>query len=460
MLALGKNMISIKQYKDYWLILAMFLLVNLSLFFVCQHYGLNRSLFNVDYLFLSLFFYYKNKLNSLLFFVLFFAICLIEIMLLGLQIFPFVSFNDILYLSSFVFNGPVLYPFIVFGCVALIIFVFYLIKNLVLNNISLSRLAWLKVLVVSATLFLLALVSNGNWLESKSYFFIKNRSLSMVEATKGSIIGELKAEYASKKLLEQIKSNQLQSNKILFIVSESWSETAKTEQQQAILKAIYAQQDKFEFIHQGSFSAIGATVTGEVRELCQKRLMAMDTEKVPADEFKDCIPNLLKQQGYNTYSIYSGHEGLYSPEYWYPLAGLDNRYFAPDLPEGGQCKYANARCDILLVDKVKESLLSSDKSFVYWLTLNTHAPYDDKILIDGFDCNAVGLEVGTAVCNNYKLHYQFFTALAQMIEDPQLKGVEVYVVGDHPAPITDLGDGLKAFKGSDVAWLHFKIKGE
>lgn len=449
------------KYKDGVVIAIMFLLINLSFWLIAKYYGLDRALFNVDFLLLNLFLYYKNRFNALLLFCVFFILCFVEILLFGLQVFPFVGLNDIIYLSGFVFNGPVLYAFIVIFSIIAVVFAYYLINKFIYQNVSLAKRNWLGVVAVSFVLLMVAVLLNNNILTSQSYFLIKNRNLSMVDIAKdGKVLEELKSEYASKPLLEQIKNNQLKSDKILFIVSESWSETAKPEQQQAILKAIYDQKDKFEFIDQGHFAAVGATVTGEMRELCQKRLMAMDTRQVSADELEECIPNLLKIKGYDTHSVYSGYEGLYSPEYWYPLAGLDNRYFFKDLPEGGHCKYTDARCDILLVDKVKELLLSSQKSFVYWLTLNTHAPYNDIVFIDGFDCNEVGLETGTAVCNNYKLHYQFFTALAKMIEDPQLKGVEVYVVGDHPAPITDLSDGLKAFKGSDVAWLRFKIKGE
>lgn len=451
----------IRQYQDYVLIVVTFFLINISFWLIAQYYGFNRIFFNVDFLLLSLFFCYKSKLNYFLFFFVFFIFCFIEVLLFGLQVFPFIGLNDIIYLSSFVFNGPVLYAFIVIFAIIAIVFAYYLIYKFVLENLNLTKKNWLAIVASVFVLLMVGVLSNSNILTSQIYFVIKNRSLSMVDIVKdGKVLEELKSDYASKPLLEQIKNNQLQSDKILFIVSESWSETAKPEQQQAILKAIYAQKDKFEFIRQGHFSVVGATVTGEVRELCQRRLMAMDTRQISADELRDCIPNLLKSKGYHTYSIYGGDNYLYSPEYWYPLAGLDKRYFENDLPTGGKCKYNNARCDILLLDKVKELLLSSQKSFVYWLTLNTHAPYNDIIFIDEFDCNVVGLETGTAVCNNYKLHYQFFTALAKMIEDPQLKGVEFYIVGDHPAPIVDLADGLKAFKGFDVAWLHFKIKGD
>ena len=39
-----------------------------------------------------------------------------------------------------------------------------------------------------------------------------------------------------------------------------------------------------------------------------------------------------------------------------------------------------------------------------------------------------------------------------------MQGVEVYVVGDHSPPIFNLSDNFFSFKGSDVAWFHFKIK--
>ncbi|MBE9595770.1 sulfatase-like hydrolase/transferase [Moraxella sp. K2450] len=259
-------------------------------------------------------------------------------------------------------------------------------------------------------------------------------------------------------MYDSVLNQQPISDKILFVVSESWGETARPNQQQAILKPIYDKKDKLQFIEQGSFPFVGATVMGEFRELCKKKLMVMDSKNIPPHEFEQCLPNLLKQQGYTTHSIYGADDRLYSPNYWYPLAGLDNRHFVDDLPNGGQCMSFDGRCDVQLLPYVKNALQSSDKSFVYWLTLNSHAPYDDKIFIDGIDCQSVGLKDSTQSCNNYRLHYQFFHTLSQLIDDENMKGLEVYVVGDHAPPLTNLKEGLTAFKGVDVAWLHFKIK--
>lgn len=453
--------IILKRYKPYILILSMIFILNIILFAVSNYYGLQRSWLNMDYLLLFLFAYYKNKINDIMLFCSLFVIVVVDVLLLVLQIFPFIQLNDLIYLSTFILRSPALYQIFPVLCVFFICFLFYVFREIVFNRVNLLKKQWVCGILI---LFLLSIFSlwaiNKSIISSNIYFFVKHQDSNLIHATHGKMIVDLSEDYASKPLLAQIKAQNIRSEKILFIVNESWSETAKLEQQQAILEPILKQKDILEFINQGSFSAIGATVTGEVRELCQKKLLVMDTEQIPEDEFKSCIPNLLKQQGYTTYSIYGADDDLYSPDYWYPLAGLDHRYFVDDLPEGGECLSFNGRCDVLLKDKVKQLLLSSNKSFVYWLTVNSHAPYNDKILIDGFNCSSVGLKEGSSVCNNYKLHYQFFVVLAELMADPDLKGLEVYVVGDHPAPVANLREGLQAFKGSDVAWLHFKIKGD
>lgn len=450
-------MTNVKLNQSYVRIAIMVLLINVVFASAAQYYGLSRAWINIDYLLLSLLFFYKNKTVSIILFFVLFLFIFVDFMLLGLQIFPFIQIGDLLYFSSFIFNSPPLYRIMLLLALVLIVFLFYFIKNFVADKVIYGKGDFIKIVGVLFPLFLLSSWSNPI-ITSQTFFAIKNSNLSVVELTGKNPMAELTTDFATKTLLNDIQTNQLNSNRILLIISESWNETATPEQQQAILKPLLDKKGNFEFIHQGSFFAMGATVTGEVRELCQKKLLLMDTNKISANEFKHCIPNLLKQKGYATYSIYGGDDILYSPNYWYPLAGLDTRYFVQDLPEGGECKMFNGRCDVKLTSKVKELILSSDKSFVYWLTLNSHAPYDDYVFIEGFDCEKVGLKDGSAVCGNYKLHYQFFVALSQMLDDRRLGGLEVYVVGDHPAPVANIKEGLLAFKNSEVAWLHFKLK--
>ncbi|MGN6983273.1 LTA synthase family protein, partial [Neisseria sp. P0009.S007] len=59
-----------------------------------------------------------------------------------------------------------------------------------------------------------------------------------------------------------------QSDKILMIVAESWGQPDKQALQDAVLAKLSEQKDRFSVWEGGSFNFIGATVEGEMRELC------------------------------------------------------------------------------------------------------------------------------------------------------------------------------------------------
>ena len=59
-------------------------------------------------------------------------------------------------------------------------------------------------------------------------------------------------------------------------------------------------------------------------------------------------------------------------------------------------------------------------------------------------------------CHNAQLQTQFFDDLAQLVEQPEMQGVEVMVVGDHQPPVW--GEEINHIKPLTVAYLHFKVK--
>lgn len=440
--------------------------------------SLGRPLFNLDYVLLLLFCCFpKNIMSKILLFTFYFSIFSIDFLLMVLQIFPFVRMTDLIYLSSFIFNGPVLYRSLLLASVFSLLISFLFIRDFFLKKIVLTFKQFAVVLSVAIAIFLLKhllypLLINPlpkaavyarfdkQWVGSQLVFFLQHRKSSFVESVddRASKLELSRFDYSTRPLFEQLKNQQPLSKKILLVVNESWGETSKPEHQAAILKAIYQQKDKLEFIRQGSFNFIGATVAGEIRELCHKQPITFDLKDADASDFEDCLPQQLQQLGYRTHAMHGAMSIMYDRSIWYPQAGFQHLRFFEQFPTVGVCKSFSGRCDTELVPQVKEQLLSSDKSFVYWLTLNTHAPYDDKVFIDGLDCAALEIKQDSETCNNYKLQHQFFSALSQLITDPSMKGVEVYVVGDHSPPVFNLGDNFFSFKGSDVAWIHFKIK--
>ena len=73
-----------------------------NIFFIASIYWLNlgRPIFNIDYLLLLVFCCLpKNLFSKILLLLIFFILFTIDILLLVLQIFPFVRLTDLIYLS-------------------------------------------------------------------------------------------------------------------------------------------------------------------------------------------------------------------------------------------------------------------------------------------------------------------------------------------------------------------------
>ncbi|OTG89695.1 sulfatase-like hydrolase/transferase [Acinetobacter sp. ANC 3813] len=458
---------------NYRYVLVYFLYINLFLFISSFYFGLGHQFLNLDYLFLLIFCCIpKNIFTSILLVVSYLFIYFVDILLVVIQIFPFVRLMDIVYLSNFVFYGPVLYRILLWVVLVNALINVFLIKNYFFNNINLKiKHYFYIVLIVVFTLianqFLPSQVKgavhariNEELVGSQVLFFIKNHQSTFVQAA-GKDVTKLEHTHyknATLQLFSQLNESKTTTKKILMIVNESWGETANSEHQMAILSPIYSRKEKLEYINQGAFNFIGATVAGELRELCQKQSSTFNLKDVNNEEFKDCLPNKLKRIGYKTYAVHGAMSIMYDRSSWYPKAGFDQFYSFEQLNNAGVCFSFSGRCDIKIIPYIKSFLLNSDKSFVYWLTLNSHAPYDDRIFYEGFNCKYHGIKAGTETCKNFRLQYQFFYSLATLIDDPKMSGVEVYVAGDHSPPIFDIGENFFSYKNTDVAWIHFKIK--
>lgn len=454
-------------------ILFYFLYINFFLFVASFYFGLGHPALNLDYLLILIFCCFpRNTFTSTLLILSFLFIYFIDVLLMVMQVFPFIRLTDILYLSNFIFYGPVLYRILLWVVLLNGILSLILTRDYFLKKIKLRYSEFLIIITIMLSILFFKHLLNPldkdevyarfdkQWVGSQLLFFIKNRQSSFVESVGGIATKLEPSRYknSTQPLFEQLQQHQPTSKKILLVVNESWGETFKIEHQSAILAPIYKKQAKLEFIHQGAFNNIGATVAGELRELCQKQPTTFNLKDADKTEFRNCLPNQLKKIGYQTHAVHGAMSIMYDRSSWYPKAGFDNLYFFENLSDAGLCFAFSGRCDVKLIPHIKNLLERSNKSFVYWMTLNTHAPYDDKIFYEGFDCLAMGVKQGTESCNNFRLQYQFFSALSQLIDDPKMKGVEVYVAGDHSPPIFNIGENFFSYKNTEVAWIHFRIK--
>ncbi len=141
---------------------------------------------------------------------------------------------------------------------------------------------------------------------------------------------------------------------------------------------------------------------------------------------------------------------LYDRSRWYPLIGFNHVLFKDDFTAARDCKSFSGKCDYDLIEPIANIFASKDKVFLYWLTLNTHTLYDDYLFVDDFNCDKFSLKAKSETCLNFKHQYRFFYRLSEYVQDDRMKGVEVYLVGDHAPPSMSLKNNYSALEDFDV----------
>ena len=463
------------RQRLFWALLAL-LLPNVLFWIVGTVLGLGRPIINLDY-FLCLVLFalpLPFKLGKILGVITWIISLFIDVLMFVIQFFPFMDFAAIRSLAPFLFQAPTLYIVATFG-VAFYALVFPFLLNKV------AQKATFKFVLACAIVFgtIGGMVKEVTYRDvayerfGRSNYFIINSQFFLYDSENQSdfsIFAKTKPQI-SPNLGNRAISNLQQplSNKILFIIAESWGVAREKEVQRQILNNIYKQKDNLEFINEGYFEFSGATVQGEMRELCNKAIKNGYAFGMLEDkEFIDCMPYQLKQQGYQTTALHGASGRLYDRVKWYPKAGFSKVLFVENMMNLPKCHAFNGVCDSALTDVVAKEFADAkdSKKFVYWLTLTSHFPYTQTDMHEpGLDCQKYGLFEGD-VCNNMRLEAQFFDDLGELIKKPEMKGVEVIVVGDHMPPIINLPsvDALtkaplhKNLRWSDVSWVHFKVK--
>ena len=249
--------------------------------------------------------------------------------------------------------------------------------------------------------------------------------------------------------------------KTLFIVAESWGlpkNRAVLDQQIISLRG----NEKIQLLSLGSINAVGVTAFAEFRELCGKVPTKLHMHKISKLAVGECLPEKLKNLGFKTMSVHGASKHMYDREIWYPVMGFEKMFFDEDLRQisGSRCYSFPGSCDRNLFQFVSKSLTGDEKKFLYWMTLNSHVPYDRRDIFSyrKEPCNAVFGDAYTdQLCNYQNLQTQFFEGLSSMLKRAEIKDVEVVMVGDH-APLFNDEDSRSRFEAKQVPMLHLRVK--
>nr|WP_239324274.1 hypothetical protein [Snodgrassella gandavensis] len=149
---------------------------------------------------------------------------------------------------------------------------------------------------------------------------------------------------------------------------------------------------------------------------------------------------------------------MYNRKNWYPAVGLHQTRFFPKFSNIQHCRSFPGACDFNVIHDISAANKSAkDKSFIYWLTLNTHHPYDEHdILSYAYDCKQPLFEGRQEACRNLNLQHQFFRVLADEIKAGGFKDTEIVIVGDHSPPIM-LDKYKDSFKPDSVPFIHVRV---
>lgn len=225
-------------------------------------------------------------------------------------------------------------------------------------------------------------------------------------------------------------------SKSALIIIESWGIPINNEEIEDQLQPI-KQSKKIKLSHIEETVYSGSTVEAELRELCGVRPSDYQFREIP--DYVQCIPKSLSEKGFKTIAIHAGKGDFYNRDKWYPSAGFQEIFFySKEEKKYRKCYSWPGFCDIDIIPFFFEKIKSENKIFAYWLTLNSHMPYDarDLKIMRRSDCNAINIDSQSPRCINHLLIKEFLGELAEYIKEnsEELKGLEIIITGDHKPP--------------------------
>jgi hypothetical protein len=215
-------------------------------------------------------------------------------------------------------------------------------------------------------------------------------------------------------------------------------------------------------VETGAVPFSGATVPGELRELCGLASGVMEIP--PPETLRKCLPNRLRSQGFQNVYAHGFSSSIFRRDEWLPDVGFEQEKFHKDFREmrlrdcGGPFL---GTCDEDVAGWIGEYLVRDpgQRHLVDFLTLNSHLPVSsdqDSAAILG--CGSENAQVSDeTACNLMALVIRAERAVAKLASRPDLPETEFVIVGDHAPPFMQRAR-RELFSQSEVVYFHLKPK--
>lgn len=234
---------------------------------------------------------------------------------------------------------------------------------------------------------------------------------------------------------------------IVLVLDESWGLPHDTRLGDFVLEPLRdaVRRTAGAHLRYGRVPFQGPTVSGELRELCFRRVLSLHPDV--SGFSAACLPALLESKGYTTESVHGFAPAMFSRNIWYPKLRFQRIVFGPDLVRDGvtdRCGFVfPGICDTAAWGWLTHQIHPEGKQFIYWLTLSAHLPlpsHPDWVPDSEPHCPAIAALKGhDAACDLMRVHRQLFQAIASSIDHGLLSDSLLIIVGDHSPPFVQPG---------------------
>lgn len=191
-------------------------------------------------------------------------------------------------------------------------------------------------------------------------------------------------------------------------------------------------------IESGMFSWSGATLRGEVRELCWQSLDGYQIKSFPTT-----LSLILKRLNYRTSAFHGFYKTMYERDRLYPLFGFDHMVFLDEMRKGTNdvplagTLFHGAE-DSYVATLVRREISKPGKQFVYWLTLSSHVPINVPFAkkVASEEKSTTDPHLPPAIWGYTVICHETLDSIARIAADESLTNCDFIIVGDHPLPLS------------------------
>ena len=430
-----------------------FLACNFLIFFFSDHFKADRPVLVIEYLLVVMLWGLRFLRSAVLLFA---AAFIFDIYLVVYQIYPFEGLTQLVTLISFLKHAN---TFLLIQVLSLLFLLSVGVASLWCTR-SENQLFLLPIFIATVgSVFYLHTekpLRTISW--KKNAVGFSSSVLAAGYYKRFEILyGEMKINKVEPAVSSFQASNQMRSEvKTFFIMLESLGAFSDEVLNSILMEKLEAKSKGRRLIG-GTFGFSGSTVNAELRELCgvtaESHMLFTETRLV-----EECLPSLFN----SSIAIHGADSDMYDRRRFYPKLGFDVTKFESNNGWKSKCYSFPGVCDLEVIKWMDaESGYITSFDFIYYLTLNSHYPYDIRDISESYlkSSHCEDFELEEQVCRYFLLQKQTIDAIASLLDNSDYDSYRVIVVGDHPPVITNLDIKETYFKAQTVPYMVLSAVG-